>query len=362
MNMETQPQFCEPNNNDAAKLTANVKAGGCAAKISAAQLAEIVRGLPDFQKPELLTTITSFEDAAVYKISEELALVQTVDFFPPLVDDAYLFGKIAAVNALSDIYAMGATPALALSILCFPVCDYPLSVAQQIVAGGAAALLEAGAALAGGHSIQGTEPLYGLAVSGFVHPQKILTNGGAQAGDVLVLSKPIGTGSLLLAYKGGLLDEESQQILLDGLTQLNKNALGAARQFSLHAATDVTGFGLIGHVHEMSKASKLRAVIRGQHVPLLPKALECAAQGLVPAGAYANRKSYAHITHIKDGIDLALSDLLFDPQTAGGLLFALPQAQADALTAALKNCGAGGEIIGYLETGEPGQVEVRAHD
>jgi selenide,water dikinase len=360
--METQPQFCPPNNNLAIKLTAKIKAGGCAAKISASQLSEIVRGLPDFKSPELLTTIRSFEDAAVYKISEDLAMVQTVDFFPPVVDDPFLFGRIAAVNALSDIYAMGAVPAFALNVLCFPVCDFPLSVAQEIIAGGAAALIDAGAALAGGHSIQGPEPIYGLAVTGFVHPKQILTNGGAKAGDCLVLTKPIGTGALLLAYKGELLNQECQNNLLANLTRLNKDALQAARLVPLNAATDVTGFGLIGHLHEMSKASKLRAVLFANRIPLLPEALSCAQQGLVPAGAYANRTSYESITHIKDGIDLALTDLLYDPQTAGGLLLAVQEEHAQALVASLKNSGCCGEIIGFMQEGEPGQVEVRNDD
>ena len=349
---------CETTQADSPKLTAKIKAGGCAAKISAAQLSEIVKGLPQFDSPGLLTTIGSFEDAAVYKISDELALVQTIDFFPPVVDDPFLFGRIAAVNALSDIYAMGATPALALSVLCFPVCDFPLSVAQQIVAGGAHALKEAGAALAGGHSIQGPEPIYGLSVSGFIHPQQILTNGGGKANDVLVLTKPIGTGSLLLAYKGQILPQSSEEILFAILTLLNASALAVGRQFPLNAATDVTGFGLIGHVHEMAKSSGLKAVLHADSVPLLPGALEFAEEGLVPAGAYANRKSYAAQTYIKDGIDLALTDLLFDPQTSGGLLFALPKAHGAAISNALRQAGLTGEIIGHLEQGLAGQVEV----
>lgn len=353
-----QPQFCDSNNNVVTKLTANIKAGGCAAKISAAQLSEIVRGLPDFARPELLTTIGSFEDAAVYKISEELALVQTIDFFPPVVDDPFLFGKIAAVNALSDVYAMGAVPAIALSILVFPVCDHPLSVAQQIVAGGASALQEAGAALAGGHSIQGPEPLYGLSVTGFIHPKHILTNGGGKNGDRLVLTKPIGTGALLLASKGGLLSEDAQQVLFSHLTQLNKKALEIAKQFPLNAATDVTGFGLIGHVHEMAKSSGLSATLTADRVPFFEGARAFAEQGLVPGGAYANRTSYEAICSIRNGIDLAVSDLLYDPQTAGGLLFAVKEADAERLAAALRQGGLTGEIIGHLQNGTAGQVEI----
>jgi selenide,water dikinase len=341
-----------------AKLTANIKAAGCAAKISSAQLHEIVRGLPESHWPQLLTTIGSFEDAAVYKISEDLALVQTIDFFPPVVDDPFLYGRIAAVNALSDIYAMGAEPKLALSILCFPVCDYPLSVAQQIVQGGAAVLQEAGAVLAGGHSIQQPEPLYGLAVTGIIHPQKILTNGGAQLGDALVITKRLGTGALLLAHKGEVLPKEQELELLASMTQLNDRALSIGRKYNPHAATDVSGFGLIGHVHEMAKGANLSFRLLTADLPLLPGALACAEQGLVPASAYANRDSYKEIAYINDGIDLPTSDLLFDPQTSGGLLFAVPQRQAQQLVEDLRSQGLVGAIIGHFVQGKAGQVEV----
>jgi len=340
------------------KLTAQIKAQGCAAKISASQLHEIVNGLPEFSAPELLTTIRSFEDAAVYKLSDDLAIVQTIDFFPPPVDDPFLFGRIAAVNALSDIYAMGAEPKLALGILCFPVCDLPLSVAQEIVRGGAAALKDAGAVLAGGHSIQGPEPLYGLAATGIIDPQKILTNSGAKSGDALVLTKAIGTGALLLAHKGGLLEKQAADQLFTAMTQLNKQALQIGKKYWLHAATDVTGFGMIGHVHEMAKGSGLKARLNAGNVPLLNDARSFAEQGLVPAGAYANRNSYKEIAYINDEIDLALTDLLFDPQTSGGLLFALEQAAAERLCADLQRAGLVGAIIGHFENGASGQVEV----
>jgi selenide, water dikinase len=340
------------------KLTANIKAAGCAAKISAAQLHEIVSGLPQGNVPQLLTAIASFEDAAVYKISDELAIVQTIDFFPPVVDDPFLYGQIAAVNALSDIYAMGGEPKLALSVLCFPVCDYELCVAQKIVAGGALTLQQAGAVLAGGHSIQQAEPLYGLAVTGIIHPQRILTNGGGQVGDALVLCKGLGTGALLLAHKGGVLPAEQVETLFTSMTQLNDRALAVGRKFNLHAATDVTGFGLIGHVHEMARAAHLSVRLLTAAMPLLPGAIACAEQGLLPAGAYANRESYKEIAHINDGIDLAMSDLLFDPQTSGGLLFALSEKEAQVLCEELQKQGLVGAIIGHLVEGKAGQVEV----
>jgi selenide,water dikinase len=356
--MTQENNFCSTTDARGLKLTAHVKAGGCAAKISPSQLAEIVRGLPKFSDPQLLTTIESFEDAAVYKISDELALVQTIDFFPPVVDDPFLFGRIAAVNAISDIYAMGGRPVMALSVLCFPTCDFPISVAQKIVEGGAVALKEAGAALVGGHSIQAPEPIYGLAVTGLIHPQKILTNGGAKAGDALVLTKRIGSGALLLAHKAEILSESSQKELFDSLTQLNGKALEIALPFEPHAATDLTGFGLIGHVHEMAKASGTKCVIFAEEVPLLTDARESATEGLVPAGAYANRNAYEKIAYINDAVDLAVSDLLFDPQTSGGLMFAVEAGRAEALAKALQSAGLTGSIIGKFTEGTPGQVEV----
>jgi selenide, water dikinase len=356
--MTEQPNHCGTTRPNESKLTAHVKAGGCAAKISAGQLAEIVSGLPEFTNANLLTTIRSFEDAAVYKISEELALIQTIDFFPPVVDDPYLFGRIAAVNAISDVYAMGGKPVMALSVLCFPVCDFPMSVAQKIVAGGADALKEAGAALVGGHSIQGPEPIYGLAVSGLIHPQHILTNGGAKSGDALVLTKRIGTGALLLAHKAEMLSAESQKVLFDSLTLLNAKALDVALAFKPNAATDVTGFGLIGHAHEMAKGAGLKCNLRSSGIPFLPDAISFAEQGFVPAGAYANRNAYEKTTYINDGVELAVTDLLFDPQTSGGLMFAVSQDKAKALVNSLEVSGLTGAIIGEFVEGDAGQVEV----
>lgn len=356
---ESDKSICDTTGNRGLKLTAHVKAGGCAAKISSSQLAEIVSGLPEFTDPRLLTTIGSFEDAAVYKISDDLALVQTIDFFPPVVDDPYLFGRIAAVNAISDIYAMGAKPLIALSVLVFPTCDYPLDVAHQIVAGGADALKLAGAALVGGHSIQGKEPIYGLSVSGLVHPDKILANGGAKSGDALVLTKRIGSGTLLLAHKANLLSKQTEKLLIDSLTLLNGQALEIALRFKPHASTDVTGFGLIGHAHEMGKASGLKCILHSNSIPIFDDAKPFAEEGFVSAGAYANRSSYEKIAYINDEVELAVSDLLYDPQTSGGLLFALDHADAVALEKELRAAAMTGAIIGQFVDGTPGEVEVR---
>lgn len=321
--------------NNICNLTDRVKATGCAAKISASQLSAIVRTLPQFASPQLLTSIESFEDAAVYKLSEELALVQTIDFFPPVVDDPYTFGCVAAANALSDIYAMGATPTLALNVLGFPICDFPLEIAQRILEGGAHVVQQAGALLVGGHSIQSTDLIYGLAVSGFVHPDRILINAGAQAGDRIILCKAIGTGVALLGLKGGMLSEPSHVQLLASLTQLNAGASRVALAHDTHACTDVSGFGLIGHLHEMAKGSGLQAFISARSVPLLPQAWELASIGLVPAGTYANLTSYKEIASVDESIDLSVSDLLFDPQTSGGLMLAVPEREVDSILKAL---------------------------
>lgn len=343
-------------------LTANVKAGGCAAKISSAELHQILTNLPLTSSPNLLTGLEHFEDAAVYSLSKDSAIIQTIDFFPPVVDDPYLYGMISATNALSDVYAMGGTPIMALNVLCFPTCDFPIDVVREIVRGGAAQVQAAGAVLAGGHSIQSQEPIYGLSVTGVVHPDKILTNGGAKRGDVLVLTKPLGTGVALLGMKANLLAGEAEKSLVKSLTLLNKNALEIGLKYSPNAATDVTGFGLIGHVHEMGKASGLSAQLWAPSLPLLPDVLELAEQGFVPAGAYANRNSYEQITTYINDVDLAITDLCFDPQTSGGLLFAIPANKSEQLVKELLAADIQAACIGKFTDGKSGNVEVTNYE
>jgi selenide,water dikinase len=341
-------------------LTGKVKDGGCAAKISSAELHEMLAELTFSTSKNLLTKLENFEDAAVYKISEDLAIVQTIDFFPPMVDDPYLYGEIAATNALSDIYAMGGAPLLAMNILSFPTCDFPIDVAREILRGGAVKVREAGCLLVGGHSIQGSEPIYGLSVSGFIHPSNILTNGGAQNGDLIVLCKPIGTGVALLGLKGGMLSQSTQTLLTDSLTTLNSKSLQVGQKFRLNALTDVTGFGLIGHVHEMAKASGLQANLQSSSIPFFPEVKELAEQGFVPAGAYANRNSYEkHIIYIDD-VDLKIMDLLFDPQTAGGLLMSVDAADADKLCTSLGNENIQANVIGSFKSPVPSASEEAA--
>lgn len=267
-----------------------------------------------------------------------------MDFFPPLVDDPYLFGQIAAVNALSDVYAMGGRPVLALNILSFPSCDLPTSTVKEILRGGANKAREAGAVIAGGHTIQGQDLLYGMSVMGLVHPEKILTNNKACADDQIILCKPIGTGVSLLGLKGGVLSSQSKGTLLTQLTQLNDQVLSIALRHTVRAATDITGFGLIGHLHEMAYASKLKAKLWVKAVPLLPDALRLAEQGIIPAAAYANRKSYEKF--VQNNFDGPIVDLLFDPQTAGGLMLSIGKDEAQNLVAELQAANISASTIG----------------
>lgn len=340
------------------KLTANIKAAGCAAKIGSAELARALKSIPKSTVQELICGIDNFEDAAVYKITEDIAIVQTIDFFPAVVDDPYLFGRIAAANALSDVYAMGGKPIIALNVLCFPTCDYPIEVVEDILRGGADAVKEAGAVVAGGHSIQLGEPVYGLSVTGIVNPKKVLTNGGARNGDAIILTKPLGIGISLMGLKADMLSETARRQLFDTMTALNDRALRISSQFEVHAATDVTGFGLAGHVHEMARASGLSAYLYIGRLPLLKEARELARQGLVPAGSYGNRKSFeANLSGLSE-IDLDLSDIIFDPQTSGGLLFAVKESDAEHMVTALEKSGLTGSRIGMFNEGPHGLVEV----
>jgi selenide,water dikinase len=358
-NNHDKDKMTTSNNETSRKLTANVKAAGCAAKISSLALKQVLSSLPGQNCPELLTSLDNFEDAAVYKITEDIAIIETVDFFPPVVDDPFLFGRIAAVNALSDVYAMGGNPVIALNILCFPTCDYPLEVVEEILKGGHSACAEAAVTIAGGHSIQGSEPVYGLAVTGLINPRSILTNGGAKEGDVLLLTKPLGTGVMLLGLKGDTLLEAESKQLLASLTLLNKGALEIAKKYEPSAATDITGFGMIGHTTEMALASGLSAYLYIDDLPFFAGAVTLASQGFVPAGAYGNRNAFGSSVINLGHIDVAVQDLLFDPQTSGGLLFALKEEPAMRLLKELIESGLTASIVGGFQPGEPGTIEVR---
>jgi len=273
------------------------------------------------------------DDAAVYKLSPDLALISTLDFFTPMLDDPYAFGQVAAANALSDIYAVGGEPLLALNIVAFPRC-LPLAVLETILRGGADKVQEAGARLAGGHSIADDTPMYGLAVNGLVHPGAIWTNAGARAGDALVLTKPLGSGIVCTAIKAGLASPGEVAAITEIMTTLNARAARAARELEVHACTDITGFGLLGHLGEMMTASDTRAEIIWENVPLAPGARDHAEMGLVPGGAKRNLQYNKGMVEFVRELSGAEVDLLFDPQTSGGLLFSLPPKDADALVTA----------------------------
>jgi len=298
-------------------------------------LAQVVRGLPRPGDPNLLVGADHFDDAGVYRLDASTAIVLTVDFFPPLVDDPYEFGRIAAANSLSDIYAMGGRPLAVLNIVGFPDKELPVEILGEILRGGAERVAAAGAVVAGGHSVRDSEIKFGLSVTGLVHPDRILTNGGARVGDVLVLTKPIGSGVLTTAAKKGLIPESDLAEAIDVMTDLNRGACEAALEVGVHAATDITGFGLIGHAHEMAEASGVTIEIDAKGVPLMARTLEVARGGTVTRAAASNLEFLGERCTSK-GVDETLVKILADAQTSGGLLLAVAPDRADALVAALK--------------------------
>jgi len=279
------------------------------------------------------------DDAGVYRISDDLALIQTVDFFTPIVDDPYWFGQIAAANALSDVYAMGGTPKTAMNLVAFPVKDMDISILRRIIQGGVDKLTEAGVVLVGGHSIEDKELKYGLSVTGFVHPQRVLTKKNLRAGDRLVLTKPLGTGIVNTAIKAGMASSELIEKVTGLMAGLNRVAAEVMPAFEVHACTDVTGFGLLGHLAEMVSGSGLGVRIFAGQVPVIPEALEFASMGLIPAGAYKNKEFREAMVVFEPGVDRARQDLLCDPQTSGGLLIGVNGTQAVDLVRALKHAG-----------------------
>lgn len=328
------------------KLTKLAKCAGCGAKVGAGVLSQLLEDIKVRHDPNLLVGFDKSDDASVYKVSEDLALVQTVDFFPPIADDPYLFGQIAATNALSDVYAMGGEPKLALNIMCIPE-DMPKDAVHQLLRGGYDKVYEAGALITGGHSILDDEPKYGLAVTGFVHPDRILTNSGARPGDVLLLTKPIGIGILTTAAKADMASQEAIELSYRLMTTLNKAARDAMVKYEVHACTDVTGFGLLGHSYEMAQGSDVSLQIRVDDVDLIPEAVELARVGILPAGMYRNR-SFAEAGVDAGDIELCKQDLLYDPQTAGGLLIAVAPRDADALYEELKKAVPSAQRIGTV--------------
>ena len=304
-------------------------------------------GLPKTADPNLLVGYDSSDDAAVYKVSDDVAMIQTVDFFPPVVDDPYTFGQIAATNALSDVYAMGGQPTLAMNLLAFPSC-LPVEAVGDILAGGASKVVEAGAVIAGGHSIEDQEPKYGLCVTGLVHPSRILTNSGAKEGDILVLTKPLGTGILSTAAKAELLEEKAYKQMVELMTTLNKYAAQAVGPIALSACTDVTGFGLVGHVKEMAEGCGSTIELWAGKIPIVPKALELARDGIIPAGAYRNMDFTANDTLEDSAVPREVLDCLYDPQTAGGLLLSVPEGKLQELLTRLTDAGIPAAAVGAV--------------
>ena len=326
------------------KLTKLASCGGCGAKVGAGVLAQLLDGLQVHRDENLLVGFDKSDDASVYRISPELALVQTVDFFPPMVDDPYLFGQIAATNALSDVYAMGGEPKLGLNLLCVPE-DMPKEAVHDLLRGGYDKVYEAGAIITGGHSIHDPEPKYGLSVTGFVHPDKMLTNSGAKPGDVLLFTKPLGIGVITTAAKADMASRESLELAYKMMTTLNKSARDIMVKYRVHACTDVTGFGLLGHSFEMAQGSDVTITLDVDSIDFIPEALDLARMGLLPAGMYRNRK-FAEAAVDPGSVELARQDLLYDPQTAGGLLMAVAPEDADALFAELKGTVPSAQRIG----------------
>ena len=297
-------------------------------------MAHVLRQLPATTDPNLLVGTDHFDDAAVYKIDENTALVMSVDFFPPLVEDPYTFGQIAAANSLSDIYAMGGRPLSALNIVGFPDNDLPADILADILRGGAERVTAAGAVVAGGHSVRDAEIKYGLAVTGLIHPDRILTNGGAQVGDRLVLTKPLGTGILTSAAKAGKISQEDLAEAIEVMIELNAGACEAMLEVGVHAVTDITGFGLIGHADEMAQAGGVTIEIEAGAVPLLEHADELARKKMLTR-AYQSNLEYVGSRLRATGVDETLVNILADAQTSGGLLIAVPETRVERLIHAL---------------------------
>lgn len=305
----------------------------------------------------MLVGLNTSDDAAVYRLNDNQALIQTVDFFTPMVDEPYLFGQIAATNALSDIYAMGGQPLLALNIVCFPDC-LSTNILGEILRGGADKVAEAGCIIAGGHSIRDDEPKYGLAVAGLVPPGNIISNATAQPGDRLVLTKPLGTGIINTAIKADLLSTQAIERAVQCMSKLNKEASAAMQRHKASACTDITGFGLLGHAAEMAEASQVSLEICFSAIPLLPETLEMARMGLIPAGAYNNKEHLGDKVTFDNSLRQEEQMILYDPQTSGGLLIAIAEANADRLVVNLRDQGVPSAVIGRVLPNQKQLIEV----
>jgi len=319
-------------------LLTTVEYGGCSCKLPAKELQEALKDLPGTPHPNLLVNTDSHDDAGVYKISDDLALIQTTDFFLPLCSDPYEFGQIAAANALSDVYAMGGEVLSVLNIVAFPA-KIPLEVLREILRGGTDKVKEAGGVVMGGHTIVYDAPVYGMAVTGTVHPQKIITNAAAQPGDVLILTKPIGAGIILAAHRIGQTDNSSLQTVLDGMKLLNKKGAEIMQKYGIRSATDITGFGLAGHALKLAQASNVTVIINSKEVPCFNNVLQIIDTGCIPGACFRNLEFVESDCQFDDALGFEHKMLMMDAQTSGGLLICCPAEKTDAMIQDLKESG-----------------------
>ena len=309
--------------------------------------------------PNVIRGMATLDDAGVYRLTDDLAIIQTIDFFTPIVDDPYTYGQIAVANALSDVYAMGGKPLTAMNIVCFPTESLDISVLKEILRGGADKLREAGVVLVGGHSIDDTELKYGLSVTGTVHPQRLVTNSGARPGDNIILTKPLGTGIINTALKAGMAPEETVAKVTRCMATLNDKASELMQEVGVHACTDVTGFGLIGHSVQLAQNSQVGLNINIASIPFFPEASEFAKSGVCPGGLGRNREFYSTAVSISDEVPTHMQDVLFDPQTSGGLLICLAPDKAELLLGQLRETGIeDAAIIGEVVSKPKGMVTV----
>jgi selenide, water dikinase len=320
-------------------LLAMVENGGCSAKISPRQLEEILQFLPLPHDPDILVDIDTHDDAGVYKVNDDLALVLTTDFFPPVCSDPFEYGQIAAANSISDIYAMGGTPVVALNIIMFPAAKLPMEDLAAILKGGYEKAAEAGVRIIGGHTIDDDPPKYGLAVVGYIHPGKIITNSGARPGDSLILTKPLGTGVILAAQRMGMTLEEDVTAALNSMKLLNKSGAEVMKKFQIRGATDVTGYGLAGHALKMAKASGVTISLRMDKVPLIGDTIRFVDEGCIPGAAFRNLDFVEMDSHMAADLNYNLKMIAMDAQTSGGLLMSVPHGIEDEMLEELHAAG-----------------------
>ena len=340
-------------------LLTTVEAGGCSAKLAPGRLAEVLRNLAPPRHPNLLVDISTHDDAGVYRIDDETALIQTIDFFPPVCSEPRRFGRIAAANALSDVYAMGGRVLTAMNVVCFPATRIPLEVLGEILAGGQEKLIEAGGVMVGGHTIDDWPPKYGLAVTGIVHPDRVVANAGLRPGLTMILGKPLGTGLLVAGRRVGLAHDEDYQAALTSMEQLNRGGAEVMQAMDVRAGTDITGFGLLGHAMQMADASAVSIRFQASRLPLLAGAHALAEAGCLPGAMFRNLDYVAEKTFFPPGLNYGLKMLLVDPQTSGGLLFGVaPERASEALTRLRELGYASAAIVGESVPRQAWSIEI----